>query len=207
MKISVNNDYNPSADQKPKPKLLFIRYIISMLPPLTKRQKEILDYIHDSVKKNGYAPSLQEIKDHFKLKAVSTVHEHLENLKNKGYIKKEMNQARGIQIQKNYNAKEYKKIKVVGHILKEQVIREDSQKKQICLDNSFLVKGTKYFALIVKDKSLSSFGINQNDTVVVCEDAEKSTKLFLAKDKNKTIVSENKNELLENCICSIVRSF
>ena len=58
---------------------------------LTKRQKQILDYIKFIASKNGYAPSLEEIAKHFGLSSVATVHEHIENLKEKGYLKKEEN--------------------------------------------------------------------------------------------------------------------
>ena len=41
---------------------------------LTKRQKEILDFIEEAIRKNGYAPSLEEISRHFKLNSISTIH-------------------------------------------------------------------------------------------------------------------------------------
>ncbi|MBV21983.1 MAG: hypothetical protein CMI57_00585, partial [Parcubacteria group bacterium] len=65
---------------------------------ITKRQKEILDYIKVSDKKNDYTPSLKEIKKHFKLKAESTIHQHLDALIEKGYLEKEKNQPRGIRV-------------------------------------------------------------------------------------------------------------
>lgn len=74
-----------------------------MRSPLTKRQKEILDYIQNFIKDNVFSPSLEEIRNAFSLKAISTVHEHLENLKKKGYISKDMNQARGIQVKEDKN--------------------------------------------------------------------------------------------------------
>ena len=55
---------------------------------LTKRQKQILDYIKKYIKENGYAPSLEEIRRHFKLSSVATIHQHIETLKEKGYLKK-----------------------------------------------------------------------------------------------------------------------
>ncbi|PIR71435.1 MAG: hypothetical protein COX89_02200 [Candidatus Nealsonbacteria bacterium CG_4_10_14_0_2_um_filter_37_10] len=55
---------------------------------LTKRQKQILDYIKKYIKENGYAPSLEEIRRHFRLSSISTIHQHIETLKEKGYLKK-----------------------------------------------------------------------------------------------------------------------
>jgi repressor LexA len=53
---------------------------------ITKRQKQILDFIKDYDNKKGYAPSLKEIKKHFKLSSESTVHQHLGILEEKGYL-------------------------------------------------------------------------------------------------------------------------
>jgi len=65
---------------------------------LTKRQKQILDYIKEYIKKNDYAPTLEEIKKHFRLSSLSTVHQHLENLEAKGYLIRLENQPRSIQL-------------------------------------------------------------------------------------------------------------
>jgi len=54
---------------------------------LTPKQKKILDFITSWHKENGFAPSLEEIGKHFKLKAVSTVHQHIKALQSKGYLK------------------------------------------------------------------------------------------------------------------------
>ncbi|MBU4601129.1 repressor LexA, partial [Patescibacteria group bacterium] len=65
---------------------------------LTQRQKQIYEFIKQSIKENGYAPSLEEIKKNFKLKSVSTVHEHIETLRAKGVLNKAEHQARSIEI-------------------------------------------------------------------------------------------------------------
>ena len=54
--------------------------------PLTKRQREILTYLDGYAGKNGYAPSFEEIAEHFNYNSLATVHEHLSNLEKKGYI-------------------------------------------------------------------------------------------------------------------------
>ena len=52
--------------------------------PLTKRQREILDYLNDFIQQHGYAPSLEEIGRRFNLSSLATVHKHLTNLQEKG---------------------------------------------------------------------------------------------------------------------------
>ena len=68
---------------------------------ITKRQKEVLDYIKICDRKNGYAPSLKETKKYFNLKSESTIHQHQDALVEKGFLIKEKNQPRGIRIATN----------------------------------------------------------------------------------------------------------
>jgi repressor LexA len=66
--------------------------------PLTKRQKEILDHIGGYIRECGYAPSFEEIAEHFGYSSLATVHEHLSNLERKGYIRKSYNESRSIEL-------------------------------------------------------------------------------------------------------------
>src|ERR1700694_2609031 len=62
--------------------------------PLTKRQREILDYLNEFIGQRGYAPSLEEIGRRFGLSSLATVHKHLTNLQEKGFIKRAWNRSR-----------------------------------------------------------------------------------------------------------------
>jgi repressor LexA len=66
--------------------------------PLTKRQKEILDFLEEFLAGNGYPPSFEEIARNFGYTSLATVHEHLENLRQKGYIRKSYNASRSIEL-------------------------------------------------------------------------------------------------------------
>ncbi|NIU72287.1 MAG: repressor LexA, partial [Gammaproteobacteria bacterium] len=66
--------------------------------PLTRRQKEILDYLQSYIKDRGYAPSFEEIATQFGLHSLATVHEHLSNLEQKGSIRRTHNESRSIEI-------------------------------------------------------------------------------------------------------------
>jgi len=61
---------------------------------LTPKQRQIYEYVRSYTIEHGYAPSLMEIRDHLGLSAVSTVHEHLVNLEDKGFLKREDHKAR-----------------------------------------------------------------------------------------------------------------
>jgi len=56
---------------------------------LTKRQREIYEYLRGFLTDHGYAPSLEEIAEHFGLSSVATVHEHLGNLQAKGLLRRQ----------------------------------------------------------------------------------------------------------------------
>ena len=65
---------------------------------LTKRQRELYQYLKDHIHGKGYAPSIMEIGRQFGLSSPATVHKHLTHLENKGLIRKEHNLSRAIEI-------------------------------------------------------------------------------------------------------------
>ncbi|MCG2695136.1 transcriptional repressor LexA [Candidatus Parcubacteria bacterium] len=66
---------------------------------LTKKQKEVWDFVDKYIREKGYAPSLEEIQKYFKLASVSTAHYYIDKLQKEGYIKKESNQPRSLSLQ------------------------------------------------------------------------------------------------------------
>jgi repressor LexA len=66
--------------------------------PLTKRQREILDYLNNFIQQHGYAPSLEEVGKRFGLSSLATVHKHLTNLQQKGFIKRAWNRSRSVEV-------------------------------------------------------------------------------------------------------------
>lgn len=65
---------------------------------LTRRQKEILDYLSRHIQRKGYAPTIEEIGEHFQLRSLATVHKHLSNLQEKGLVKREWNRSRALEL-------------------------------------------------------------------------------------------------------------
>src|SRR5690242_17703948 len=68
------------------------------MAPLTKRQKQLLDYLNDYIRQFGYAPTLQEIGAFFGLSSLATIHKHLKNLEAKGCIKRKWNHSRALEM-------------------------------------------------------------------------------------------------------------
>ena len=65
---------------------------------LTRRQKEILDYVAAHIAREGYAPTIEEIGHNFGLSSLATVHKHLANLQEKGLIKRAWNRSRALEL-------------------------------------------------------------------------------------------------------------
>ncbi len=64
---------------------------------LTRRQREIYDFIRSFVGSKGYSPSLEEIGAHFRLSSVATVHKHVQHLVEKGFLRKAWNRSRSVE--------------------------------------------------------------------------------------------------------------
>jgi repressor LexA len=65
---------------------------------ITRRQKEVLDFIGGFVQRNGYSPSYEEIARGLKLSSLATVHKHINNLQNKGLLQRAHNRSRSIDV-------------------------------------------------------------------------------------------------------------
>jgi len=69
---------------------------------LTRRQKEVLDFIADFLDENGYCPSFEEIARGLSLASLATVHKHISALEAKNYLKRGFNQSRSLEIAPRY---------------------------------------------------------------------------------------------------------
>src|SRR5882762_4190883 len=65
---------------------------------ITKRQRQIYDFISDFVQKNGYSPSFEEIREGMGLNSLATVHKHISNLETKGLLTRDYNRSRSIDL-------------------------------------------------------------------------------------------------------------
>ncbi|HMK30308.1 MAG TPA: transcriptional repressor LexA [Terriglobales bacterium] len=65
---------------------------------LTRRQRQVYDFIAEFVQKNGYSPSFEEIGDGLRLSSLATVHKHITNLEKKGLLRRDYNRSRSIDL-------------------------------------------------------------------------------------------------------------
>ena len=71
---------------------------------LTKRQKEVIEFLADFIEKNRYSPSYEEIADGLSLNSLATIHKHISSLESKGYLRRAFNQSRSLEISPRYAA-------------------------------------------------------------------------------------------------------
>lgn len=132
---------------------------------LTKRQKEVLDFIKKFVDKNGYSPTLEEIRDNLNLSAVSTIHQHIETLVEKGYLQKSENYSRAIELSRK--DKHFATIPLFGIISAGGPIEAIRNPEPIDVPSGMLSKSGEFYALKVRGNSMIDDGIFDDDVVVV----------------------------------------
>jgi len=131
---------------------------------LTKRQKQVLDYITSYRKKRGYSPSLEEIRKHFKLASVSTAHFHIKKLEGLGLLEKQYNKPRSIDI---YENDKMVNIPLLGIIAAGQPIEAIQNKETIAVPQNKLPRSGEFYALRVLGNSMIDENINDGDIVLV----------------------------------------
>jgi repressor LexA len=142
-----------------------------MAEPLTKRQKEVLDYVTQFIELYGYAPSYREIAAHFKYGSVATVAEHIESLVSKGMLQKGDNEARSIQLVKaeELDMSSSVGLPIMGLVAAGQPIETLGGHAETLEVPPFMVGRRNSYVLQVKGQSMIDEGINDGDYVVVQE--------------------------------------
>lgn len=132
---------------------------------LTKRQKQILDFVAEYIKEHGYSPFYEEIGEKFGLSALSTVHEHITELVDKGYLAKDDRKERGLYLPKKRN--QYIEIPIKGVIACGSPIEAIEENEEIVkVAREQLLKGSLY-ALRAKGDSMIGNGIFDDDIIIV----------------------------------------
>ena len=131
---------------------------------LTKKQKQVLDFIKTYGSKKKYAPSLDEIRKHFKLASVSTAHYYVSRLQDLGYLNKENKKPRAIT---TYENEKMVNIPLLGLITAGQPIEAIQDKETIAVPQSKMPKLGEFYALRVTGDSMIDENINDGDLVLV----------------------------------------
>ena len=136
---------------------------------MTKRQKQILDFIQSFIAENGYAPSYQEIGDYFGLSSPATIHQHIKALEKKGYLRSDYNAKRSLEVLtvRDERGAEAIAVPLVGLITAGEPIEAIEEKETIAVPADLVVHKENTFVLKVKGDSMVEDGILSGDYVVV----------------------------------------
>ena len=205
-----------------------------MAPILHKQKRAILEYLQKYIKENGYAPTLTEIAKAFQLSSLATVHEHLTFLEQTGFIKRDRNNARGIELvepEKNYEISAVSMLlPLVGTIAAGSPIEavEDRQEmisvpqELVGKRNAYLLKvrGDSMIESLVADGDLvvvekTQFAHDGDMVVAMLEDGSATLKKFFRKKNFVRLQPANvnykpidvKNVTIQGKVIGVIRKF
>jgi repressor LexA len=135
--------------------------------PLTKRQRQILDYLNGYSAEHGYAPSFEEIAEQFNYNSLATVHEHLSNLERKGYIKRSYNESRAIEILPSDVTPRSVELPLLGAVAAGFPIEEAMVQETVAVPQDFVRRTGNHYVLRVRGQSMIEDQIADGDLVVV----------------------------------------
>lgn len=131
--------------------------------PLTEKQKEALDFINSFYREKGYAPSLKEIAGFLETENLSTAQYYVEELEEKGYLRKDSNKARGITPVPNQYA-----IPLLGYIAAGQPIEPIENREEISVPPNIEIDPRyPHYALKVKGDSMIDMGVIDGDIALI----------------------------------------
>ena len=173
---------------------------------LTKRQKEILDFIEQGIRESGYAPTLEEIGTHFGLRSLATVHKHVSNLESKGLIRRKWNHSRAIELVQARKKTRAVELPLLGRVAAGRPLEAIEGDDRIEVPESMVRRANSYALEVVGDSMIDE-GILEGDFIVVEEnpdprngdmvvaniDGEATVKRFYREDSN-TIRLQPANE-------------
>ena len=135
--------------------------------PLTRKQREILDYLSSMIDRHGYAPSFEEIAEQFGYQSLATVHEHLTNLERKGYIRRNYNESRAIEVLPPRGQTGASDIPLLGMVAAGFPIESVMSGEVVAVPDSMLPRRGPNYALKVRGESMIDEQIRDGDLVVV----------------------------------------
>ena len=135
---------------------------------LTRRQKELLDYLDDYIREHGFAPTLEETGRHFGLSSLATVHKHLTNLERKGLIRRSSGRSRALEVVRPVAPPaEGLDLPLLGMAAAGAPMEAVLDNETITVPTNLVRKRRNSFALRVSGSSMRDAGILDGDIVIV----------------------------------------
>lgn len=135
--------------------------------PLTKRQREILNYLAAYIEEKQYAPSFEEIALHFSFSSLATVHEHLTNLEQKGFIRRSHNESRSIELVPEPGHASATELPLLGQVAAGVPIEAVTTQETIAVPDDLIPRRGSSYVLRVRGDSMIDEHIQDGDFVVV----------------------------------------
>ncbi len=139
---------------------------------LTKRQKEVLDFLVSFLNKHGYSPSFEEMAKSLKLTSLATVHKHITTLEKKGFIRRGYNQSRSIEVlqlpkpvREQVIERQTMELPLAGRIAAGRPLEAVEERETISLGD--FAHARNCFVLQVKGNSMVEDHILDGDFIVV----------------------------------------
>jgi repressor LexA len=133
---------------------------------LTRRQRQIYDFISEFVAEKGYSPSLEEIGEAFGLSSVATVHKHVQHLVEKGFLKKAWNRSRSVEPVDGAGTG-LSSLPLVGVVAAGAPIEAIEDHETFEVPRAMVPRRGKSFVLRVQGESMIGEQIRDGDYVVV----------------------------------------
>jgi repressor LexA len=146
--------------------------------PLTKRQREILNFLSSYAEEHGYAPSFEEIASHFNYNSLATVHEHLSNLERKGYIKRSYNESRAIEILPSDMFQRAVELPLLGSVAAGYPIEAMTANESVAVPDDFIRRNGNHYVLRVRGNSMIDEQIRDGDFVAMLNVNSATVKKF-----------------------------
>lgn len=152
---------------------------------LTKRQKEVLDFVTKYIDENGYGPTLNEINNEFEMGSASAAFQHVQALENKGYLKRLPNKTRAIAL--NDDTADVKEVPLMGAIAMGQPLESYDTGERIKVPTFLLGNGAgNFYALQAYGDSMNQEGIIDGDLIIIKKtDAYNNGDIVVAQLKDK----------------------
>jgi repressor LexA len=133
---------------------------------LTRRQREIYDFVREFIEENGYSPSLEEIGARFGLSSVATVHKHVQHLTEKGYLKKSSHRSRSVEPVES-EAGPLVALPLLGSVAAGAPIEAIEMAESIDVPQALVPRRSRCFVLRVRGDSMIEEQIRDGDLVVI----------------------------------------
>ena len=133
---------------------------------VTRRQKELIDFLDRFIEEKGYAPTIEEMAEHFGLRSLATVHKHLTNLQKKGLVRRDSNRSRALELVPTTVKVSAVELPLLGRVAAGSPIEAITSTETIFVPEDMVGRRETY-VLQVKGDSMIDEQIRDGDYVIV----------------------------------------